>query len=179
MIRKSPSIFTATGVLDLGPALAVTVIFSGILFAVVYLLNISDQIELIAALQSPRNWIPVLIVVLGFIVYPIIMVMVGIRGILQALSIHIGKRKWISSAGSVQAPIINRSIEHNDYAEVKEQEWLCSLTIRIPAILENRAAGGEISVGVDKRTYLKYEEKDVARIFYDPHDPLTFVFEGE
>ena len=178
-MRKSPSIFTAVGVLDLGQSLAVTVTFLGILFAVVYLLNHSDQGELVSALDSPRNWVPILIVALGFIVYPIIMVGVGMRGIIQALSIHIGKRKWISDACSVQVPIINRSIEHNDYAEFKEQEWVCSLTIRIPEIIENEAAGGEICVGVNKRTYFKYEEKDVARVYYDPHDPLTFVFEGE
>lgn len=179
MTRKEPAIFNASGVLGLGPAIAVTLIYLAILFGLVFLINHSDRNDLTDSFQDPRTWVPIFLVSLGFIVFPVVMVVIGLRSIFQYLSINLEKRRWISGAHSLQVPITARSREYDEYAEVKEQEWHCTLTIRMPVLTENGIEEQEIPVSVNDRTYSAHLNKDVVKIFYDPDDPLMFVFEGE
>jgi hypothetical protein len=150
-----------------------------ILLPVLYLVYLTDRFDPIADIRRWSDWIKFLLLFLVCFLAPIIYILMGIKGIVSGLSTYHTKRKWISSATCAQVSIIDRHAERNDYAEYREEEWYCDLAIRMPSIIENVTGEQIVWAGVNQRVYQRYKNKDVARIYYDPTNPLAFMIEGE
>lgn len=89
------------------------------------------------------------------------------------------KRRWLESASTAQAVIVNRKEERNAYAESREEEWDCELLLRLPALSGEPPEEMLVRARVSEKVYGKYRHQDAARIFYTQTNPYQFLIEGE
>ena len=105
--------------------------------------------------------------------------LVCLKGLIDCAAILTKRRRWKNNATSVQAPIVDRKLESNDYAESREEEWDCQLAVERFSPAMNLSDSQTIWIPVSKQLYDRYERRNCVDIFYDPEDPDVFIIDGE
>lgn len=89
------------------------------------------------------------------------------------------KQRWLESASTAQAVIVDRIEEHNEQAESQEEMWITELVFRLPALPGELADEVLVRARVSEEVYGKYRHQDTARIYYAKTNPYQFLIEGE
>ena len=91
----------------------------------------------------------------------------------------IKRKEWIKNALYVQAKIVDRRAEYNDYAETREELWDCEIKIQYPTNFDERLIELVVRAKVSDNIYFKYEDQITIPIFLSKFDPNCFVIDGE
>lgn len=101
------------------------------------------------------------------------------NGVATIISNNARRNRWLKQASRSQVKIADRKEEYNEYAETREEMWVCSLAILWPPSTEGEQHGQVAWLRVSRRVYDRYRAQDVAHILSDPSDSNVFIFEGE
>lgn len=89
------------------------------------------------------------------------------------------KRRWLESASTMQAAIVDRKEEHNGYAETREEQWINELAFKIPSMPGEARNEMVVWARVNNGVFEMYRLQDSARLFYSKNNPCQFLIEGE
>lgn len=99
--------------------------------------------------------------------------------VLAGVAILRQKKKWLRAALRCRAEIVDRSAEPNEYAETVEQEWICTITLKLldefAAALPEPLVQASVTIG----TYKRCRNKTIIRVYRSPQDANLLMIEGE
>ena len=109
-----------------------------------------------------------------------IQTIVCVRAILEQISALIKKNRWIKNAICMEAIIVDRKLEYDDYAEFREDQYHCELILAIPPLQsETDTNARNVKAFVSKKVYDWYVRRKVARVFFYTTDPLVIHVDDE
>ena len=120
-------------------------------------------------------------ILIGLLFSPILAFQTYMSGkmVLAGTAILQRKKKWLRTAVRCLAEIVDRSEERNESAETLEQEWICTMTLKL--LDEFGAALPEplVQVNVTKGTYTRCRHKNIIKVYRSPQDANLLMIEGE
>jgi len=118
----------------------------------------------------------------GIILIPIMLAQggMGIKLIVDGMSVLVKKRNWMKGTASAQAEIVDREAVITYSSNYESEDHYYGLTLKTAHIQATADSGGQIiKASVSKRIYDKYAHRKYARIFYCIADPFMFLVQGE
>jgi hypothetical protein len=177
--RQKPTIFNNDVDANLRIALLAGIFHLSWFSVVLYAYLGTDRSEFIGILQTLPGLVVVLVFSSIFLLYPLLVSLVCVKGVADCVTIQKKKRTWQKNAASGWARIVDRKEEYNDYAESREEQWDCELAVIHPCTTMNSPGNPIVWVKVSDGIYNKYKDQDTAHIYYDLKNPYTFIIEGE
>lgn len=116
---------------------------------------------------------------IAFFIISIFLIFDGLREIVDNASVYRKKQAWIKNAVRAQVPVVDRTVEYDDYAETLEAYSNCELAVKHSSPTVNSAHNQIIWARVSDRIYHKYKSRDFVYILYDSQNPYLFIIEDE
>jgi hypothetical protein len=121
-------------------------------------------------------------VVLAVLFMPVLLFQtwMGIKEVISGATILKIRKRWLTQTVRMQAAVIDRKCEYNEYAETRETEYSCEMTLKIPPPAAGSDADGRlIWAYIDKATYDRFAHRDSVPVHYSTTNPLVMLIDGE
>jgi hypothetical protein len=178
--RTNPNIEPKSAYRSIKVGLALIILFTiiVILFDRILISNHLLIPKVAIILRQWYYWVILLFILSMFLLY----ILVGIGFVITGVSFLIRRSNWIKNAVKTQATIVDRRMRHDfKFGEDDSYEvYIPELELKyIPIKAKINSSELAIWANVDKSIYEKYEDRDIADVYYSVNDPCEILIFGE